>query len=130
MSKVVGKVIRYSDCFKRKIVDEISSGISLPEIRIRYGINGTSTLQRWLKKYGREELLTEVIYVKMRKESDRIKELEEENKRLKIALADATLAHHALEGLIHVANEHYGTDLKKNLGTKPSVMSAGKEKKA
>lgn len=130
MSKKHGLIVRYSDCFKRKIVEEISIGSSLPEIRLKYGIRGTHTLQRWLKKYGREELLTDVIYVKMRKETDRIKDLEDENKRLKLALADATLAQHALEGLIHVANEHYGTDLKKNLGTRPSVTSVRKKKKA
>jgi hypothetical protein len=54
----------------------------------------------------------------MRKEIDRQKELEQENKRLKIALAEAVLAKDALETLVEVANEHYQTDLKKNFDTK------------
>ena len=129
MSQTGQTIIRYSDCFKRKVVSEISNGSSLSEIRVRYGIKGTSTIQRWLKRYGREELLTEVIYVKMRKEIDRLRELEEENKRLKLALADSTLAQNALESLIHVANEVYGTDLKKNFGTKASIIATNKRKK-
>jgi len=129
MSKNHRGKIRYSDCFKRKVVEEISHGSSISDVRLRYGIRGNATVQKWLKKYGREELLTEVIYVKMRSELDRIKELEEENKRLKLALADATLAGHALESLIAVANDHYGTDLKKNLGTKPLVEPIVKRKR-
>ena len=56
----------------------------------------------------------------MKGEKDRLKELIEENKRLKLALADATLAKQALESLIEVVNENYDTDVKKNFGQKPS----------
>lgn len=120
MSQNHRREVRYSDCFKRKVVEEISNGSSISEVRRRYGITGCGTINNWLKRYSREDLLTEVIYVKMRKETDRLKELEEENKRLKIALADSTLAQRALESLVKAANEHYGTDLKKNLSTAQS----------
>ena len=56
----------------------------------------------------------------MKGEKDRLKELIEENKRLKLALADATLAKQALESLIEVVNENYDTDVKKIFGQKPS----------
>jgi uncharacterized protein YggU (UPF0235/DUF167 family) len=58
-------------------------------------------------------LLNEIIYVKMKGEKDEIKRLQEENRRLKIALGEATLAKHALESLIDVIDEHYQTDVKK-----------------
>jgi len=58
-------------------------------------------------------LLNTVIRVKMRSEDDKIKQLELENKRLKIFLADATLAKELLEKLVEVADGHYQTDLKK-----------------
>ena len=116
MSKVRKKQYRYSSCFKEKVVQEISCGSSISEVRRKYGIGGGSTVQKWLLKYGRSELLNEVIYVKMRSEIDKIKQLESENKRLKIALADATLANDVLETLIEVVDEHYQTDVKKNLG--------------
>jgi hypothetical protein len=50
----------------------------------------------------------------MRGEDDKIKQLEQENKRLKIALADATLAKDVPESLIEVVDEQYQTDVKKN----------------
>jgi hypothetical protein len=67
-------------------------------------------------QFGRKELLNTVIRVKMRSEEDRMKQLELENRRLKIALADATLAKDVLETLIEVVDEHYQTDVKKNFG--------------
>lgn len=121
MSKQQEKVVRYSSCFKRKVVEEVAGGSSISAVRRRYGIGGCNTVQQWLKRYGREDLLTEIVYVKMRSETDRIKELEQENRRLKLALADAVLAQEALESLVAVANEHYQTDLKKSLGTRPSA---------
>jgi transposase-like protein len=106
-------VYRYSICFKEKVVQEVSSGSSISEVCRRYGIKGKTTVQRWIKQLGREELLNEIIRVKMRGERDEIKRLEEENKRLKIALGESMLVQHALESLIEVANEHYQTDIKK-----------------
>jgi hypothetical protein len=75
-----------------------------------------SVISRWIKQFGREELLNTVIRVKMRSEDDKQKQLEAENQRLKIALADATLAKDVLETLIEVVDEHYQTDVKKNFG--------------
>jgi len=102
------------------VIQEISDGGSISEACRRYGIKGTSTIQKWLKKYGRTELLNTVIWVKMRTEDDKIKQLEAENRRLKIALADATLANDVLETLIEVVDEHYQTDVKKNFGQRLS----------
>ena len=63
----------------------------------------------------------------MKGEKDRVKELEEEVRRLKLALADATMAKDLLGTLVEVANRHYKTDLKKNFGPKSS-RKAGKLK--
>jgi transposase-like protein len=116
MSKIQKTVYRYSSCFKEKVVQEVSSGSSISEVCRRYDIKGGSTVQYWIKKFGRPELLNTVIRVKMRSEEDKIKQLEAENKRLKIALADSVLVRDVLETLIEVADEHYQTDLKKNFG--------------
>ncbi len=64
----------------------------------------------------------------MKGEKDRTKELEHEIKRLKIALADATMEKHALETLIEIVDEHYQTDVKKNLGHQPSKEPVKKKK--
>jgi transposase-like protein len=116
---------RYSLCFKEKVVQEISSGSSISEVRRRYGINGNTTVQGWIKQFGREELLNKVIRIEMIGEKDRLKELESEVKKLKIALAEKTMdlaektiALDAMETLVKIANRHYKTDIKKNLGQK------------
>ena len=116
MSKVQKTVYRYSSCFKEKVVREVSSGSSISEVCRRYGIKGGGTVQYWIRKFGRTELLNTVIRVKMRSEDDQIKQLEAEVKRLKIALADAVLAKDVLETSVEIADEHYQTDLKKNFG--------------
>ncbi len=118
---------RYSNCFKEKVVQEVSKGSSISEVCRRYDIKGSSTVQGWIKKYGRTELLNTVIRVKMRSEEDIIKQLKDENKRLKLALADATLAKDALETLIDIVDGHYQTDVKKNLG-QPLLKDVPREK--
>lgn len=65
----------------------------------------------------------------MKTEQDQLKALEAENKRLKIALAEAVLARDALESLVVVANDYYHTDLKKNLSGQPcSTVNKNKAK--
>jgi len=118
MSKFQKTVYRYSSCFKEKVVQEVSNGSSISEVCRRYDIKGGGTVQYWIRKSGRKELLSTVIRVKMRSEDDKVKKLEAEIKRLKIALADAVLSNDVLETLIEVVDEHYQTDVKKNFGQK------------
>lgn len=108
---------RYSISFKEKVVKEIEEeGISISEIKRKYNIKGGETVQKWIKKFGKNHLLNTVVRIEMKGEKDRVKELEAEVKKLKIALADAVLARDVYKTTIDVANEHYGTDLKKNSG--------------
>ena len=58
----------------------------------------------------------------MRSEDDKIKQLELENKRLMISLADAMLAKELLEKLVEVADNQYQTDLKKTLDKRCSTV--------
>ena len=129
MRKNQREIYRYSDCFKEKVVQEISAGSTIAEVCRRYDIKGLSTVQNWLKKYGRTELLNTIIRVKMKTEDDKIKQLESENKRLKIALAEATLAKDVLEVLIEEVDAHYQTDVKKISDKSYQPMFVGKEAK-
>jgi transposase-like protein len=127
MAKQQKQVLRYSISFRQKVIKEIEEeGLSVGEAARRYGIKGGETIPRWIKKYGKYHLLNKIVRVEMKGEKDRVKELEAEIKKLKIALADTTLANHALETLIDVVNEHYDTDVKKNLGQQPSSDVAKK----
>lgn len=121
MTKEQKVIKRYSISFKQKVVREVEEGeLTISEVGRRYGIKGGSTIQNWIRKFGKNYLLSKIVRIETMGEKDRIKELEGEVMRLKVALADATLARHALESLIDVVNEHYHTDVKKNLGGKPS----------
>ncbi len=70
------KVIRrYSEPFKLKILDEFTTGKL-------YGINQT-TINEWIKKYNRKDLMNTRIKVETKDEITRIKELQKEIKQLK-----------------------------------------------
>ena len=116
MAKQQRTILRYSISFKQKVVKEIEEeGLMISEAARRYGIRGGQTLQNWLTVFGKNHLLNKVVRIEMKGEKDRVKELEGEIKKLKIALADAVLAKDALETLIEIVDEHYQTDVKKNL---------------
>lgn len=126
-TKGQGVTIRYSISFKQQVVKEIEEeGLTQMEAGRRYGIKGGSTIAGWIKQFGKNHLLNKVVRVETREEKDRVKELEAEVQRLKVALADTTLANHALETLVDVVNEHYQTDVKKTLGQR---QSGGHQKK-
>lgn len=121
MAKQQKETIRYSISFKQKVVREIEEeGLTLGEAKRRYGIKGGATIQTWVRKFGKNHLLNKVVRIEMKGEKDRVKELEAEIKKLKMALADSTMENHVLETLIEIVNEHYHTDVKKNLGQQPS----------
>lgn len=118
------KVIRYSLSFKQQVIREIEEdGITIEAAKRKYGINGALTIQKWLRKFGKTHLLNQVIRIETMEEKDRIKSLEEEIKKLKLALADSLLAQRSLEVVIDEANKEYKTDLKKNFGESASTDS-------
>ena len=119
MANYPKETIRYSISFKQKLVQEFEKGASIGEIRRRYNIGGGETIQKWVRLFGKNHLLNKIVRIEMKGEKDRVKELEAEVKRLKIALAEATMAKDLLGTLVEVANKHYKTDLKKNFGQKP-----------
>lgn len=128
MTRHSKQIIRYSISFKQKVVKEVEDeGLMISEACRRYGITGKQTIQKWLHKFGKNHLLNKIVRIEMKEEKDRIKELEAQVKELKMALADATVENHAMETLIEIVNEHYQTDVKKNLGQQPSKGPANKK---
>lgn len=117
-------VRRYSLSFKQQVVRELEeTGVSKHWIRKKYGIKGGMTLQKWIYKFGKGHLINQVIRIETMEEKDRIKQLQEEVKKLKLALADSLLAQRSLEVVIEEANKEYKTDLKKNFGESASTDS-------
>lgn len=124
MSTEPRKLKRYSLSFRQMVVHQIEDeGCSIGVIQRRYGIGGAATIQRWIRSFGKNHLLNQVIRVETMQEKDHLKDLQEEVKRLKLALADSLMAQRCLEVVIDEANKIYQTDLKKNFGDPPSSNS-------
>jgi len=112
----MGRVIRYSEAFKLKVVSQIEEGeLTVAEARRVYDISNRGTIDNWLRRRGKTHLIPNVIRVTMKTETDRIKELERRNRQLERALADERLRTFALESEIEVYEEEVRS--KKNAAT-------------
>lgn len=108
------KTYRYSDCFKLNVVTEIEkNGLTIQEARLKYGIKGGATIQKWLVKFGKNHLLNKVVRVETKDERNELKRLLDENKKLKIAYAELAIDHKLSEKVLEKADEMMGLDLKK-----------------
>lgn len=117
MKKEQGITIRYSISFKQKVVREFEDeGLSITQLSRRYKIKGGGTIKNWVIKYGNNDLLNKIVRVEMREEKDRVKELEDELKRVKLKLADTVMHRDLLETLVDISSKYYKVDLKKNFG--------------
>jgi transposase-like protein len=117
-------VIRYSISFRQKVVREIEEeGLTVKAAQRRYGIKGGHTIQGWISKFGKHYLLGKIIRIETMEEKDQIKKMQEEIRKLKMALADSLMAQKCLETVIDEANKEYKTDLKKSFGGDASTGS-------
>ena len=93
MSVIDRVQVRYSEAFKMHVINDLESGklASLEQARRHYGINGSTTIKKWLKKYGRNHLLAKVIRVEKPNEPDRIKSLQAKISQLETALASTQI---------------------------------------
>jgi len=120
--------MRYSLSFQQKVVRELEEeGLLIEAVKRRYGIRGSATVQKWIRKFGKNHLLNKVVRIETMEEKDRIKKLEQEIKKLKMALADSMLAQKCMEVVIDEANKEYKTDLKKNFAESASTGSGNKK---
>ena len=81
-------VNRYSECFKRQVVEDLEHGrfSSITAARIHHGIPGGSTIQKWLNHYGKNHLQAKVVRVEKPDEKDRIREYKKRIAQLEQAL--------------------------------------------
>jgi transposase len=103
-------VLKYSEAFKRQVVDEIERGKfnSHSEARRAYRINGGRTIGQWVRKYGREDLMPKILRVETVKERDEIKESRKRIKQLEAALADAHIDCCLEQSFLEIACERMG----------------------
>jgi transposase-like protein len=119
-------VLRYNLAFQQKVVNEIESGeLSIGDARRLYDIRGNETIQKWIRKFGKNHLLSKVVRIEMKDEKDRVKELEKRIRQLESALADEHIRNAVLESLVEIARDKYGIDLKKKSGQEASKGDTG-----
>jgi transposase-like protein len=118
------KVIRrYSESFKLKILDELTAGkLNKNQLGKLYGIAPT-TINEWIRKYNRKDLMNTRIKVETKDEITRIKQLQKEIEQLKKLLLKKDMDALVDESYLEVAAEKLGyksvIELKKKLNTKP-----------
>lgn len=110
---------RYSEAFKLKILAELSTGkYSKRELGNIYGID-RNTINVWIKKYDRKDLMNTRIMVENLDEISRIKALQKEIEQLKQLLIRKDIEKLVLDSYLEVAAENLGyknvEELKKNL---------------
>ncbi len=104
--------IRYSEAFKLEVVEQIGSGrfASPEQARLAYGINGSTTVYRWLQQYGREDLKARYVKVMSKQALDETQELKKRVRELERALADAHMLRLLEKAHLDIACEWLGTD--------------------
>jgi transposase-like protein len=83
-------VVRYSEAFKLRLVEDMAGGKykSLDEAGRRNGICGSATLVKWIKQYGREDILPKRIKEETMDETDEMKAARRRIGELEAALAE------------------------------------------
>ena len=109
----------YSEPFKLKILSELSTGKhNKYQLGKLYGIAPT-TINEWIKKYDRKDLMNTRVMVETKDEISRIKSLQKEIEQLKKLLLKKDLDQMIDESYLEVAASKLGyknvLDLKKKL---------------
>lgn len=118
--KIISK--KYSEAFKRQVVEEYESGVSMNQLKRKYKIGGSMTIHKWIRKYsnlgfrhtkGSSQDSEE-------KQADTVKKLRMKIELLEKAVADLTLRKLILESTLEEYQEAYGPALPKKNGQRSS----------
>jgi len=123
VQKVVVK--RYSIAFKQQVVKEYEAGASISELRAKYGIGGSTTIQKWVAEYGREGLRHKLLVIQSPEEQNQTKMLKERIGQLEKLVAQLSLDKLMLESSLAEAESRLGEDVKKNSAAKSLSAPAG-----
>src|ERR1700709_1179320 len=81
-------ILRYSQAFKRQVVDDIESGrfASIAAASAHHGIAGKTTVRKWVLRLGRNHLLAKVVRVEKPDEANQLLQLRRQIEQLQKAL--------------------------------------------
>ena len=109
-------VKRYSQAFRKQVVREYETGTSINKLQQKYGIGGSTTIQRWIKKYSRAGLRSEMMVIQSPEDQLEFKAMKSRIADLEAALAESVLESRMLKATLEVASEALDIDLKKSFG--------------
>lgn len=116
----------YTVAFKLQVVGEVERGdLNKNQAKYRYGIQGRSTVLKWLKKYGTLDWTNPQLHLmalsKIKTPEQRIKELE--------ALLDKEKKRNLLlNTMVDIAEQELGLDIRKKSSTGQQRASKKQEK--
>ena len=123
------KTIRkYSISFKRQVIADLEDGRfdSIEAARRHYGIGGTTTVQKWLRKYGKNHLLPKVVIVQKPNEPNQIRQLKRQVAELQRALGQTQVENVLNAEFLKMACEELACEVdafKKKVDTTRSTRS-------
>lgn len=105
-------VVRYSEAFKRRVVMELESGrcASVGAAQRRYGIRGSMTIGRWVRRLGKNHLLARVVRVETVDERREVERLRAQVRALEHALAQTRMQQLVAEAQFEVVCREQGLD--------------------
>ena len=104
---------RYSECFKRQVVEELENGRfeSITQARLHHGIPGATTVQKWINQYGKNHLQAKVVRVEKPNERDRIQELKKRVSELERVLGRTQAENVMNATFLELACQELGRDV-------------------
>ena len=111
----------YSMSFKLSVVQEYeTTQISLGALKRKYGIQGCSTISRWIEKYGNFDI-TNKCYQSLEKNKDQELLLERRNARLEKELELKDMKAEFFDMMIDIAEREYNIGIRKNSSPEQSI---------
>ena len=124
-------IFRYSDSFKRQVVDDLESGhfSSVGAANRHPGIKGTTTVKKWVMRLGKNHLLAKVVRVEKPDEAELVSGLRREIAQLQKALGQTQARSLLHESYLELACERMGEEVesfkKKSAGRRSIAASKG-----
>jgi transposase-like protein len=106
-------VIRYSESFKRQVVEDLESG-RFPNVeaaRLHHGIKGAMTVKQWVIRLGRNHLLAKVVRVEKPDEASLVWGLRRQIAQLQKALGQTQARSLLNESYLELACERLGEEV-------------------
>jgi transposase-like protein len=115
----------YNLGFKLAVVSEVEKGNSTyKQIQKTYGIQGRSTVLVWLRKYGTLDWSNPNKHTMPKPKETPAQKI----KRLERELSDEKLKNKLLNKIVDIADEQFGTSMRKKLLSQQSKASGNKSK--